>query len=73
MKFLELKTTENSRVFFNASAVAAVEEVPQSGRTEGFLRVYTAGYKFGVKEVTAEELLKALKAETASVPLGIKE
>lgn len=64
MEFIELKTTENSKVFFLKTAIAAIEEVPQTGRTEGFLRVYTSGYKFGIKEITAEELLKKLNATT---------
>tara|TARA_B100000749_G_C18450126_1_gene476022 strand:- start:19139 stop:19426 length:288 start_codon:yes stop_codon:yes gene_type:complete len=59
-KYLELKTTDNLTVWIKKDHVSAVEEVPSTSRSEGYVRVYVNGYKFNIKEKTAEEILSQL-------------
>lgn len=58
-KVIEVKTTDNQKLFLNPQLVAAVEEVPASVRVEAHSKVYSAGFKFLV-QLNAEELLTKL-------------
>ena len=48
--YFETQTTDNTRVFIRKDHVSAVEEIPSSTRTEGYTKLYVAGYSFGVQE-----------------------
>jgi hypothetical protein len=57
--YVEVKTTDNQRVFLNPKLVVACEAVPPSARAQGHTRVYAGGFKFSVQE-EMPELLKKL-------------
>ena len=57
--YIEVKTTDNLRVFINPKLVAACEAVPASARVEGHTKIYSGGFKFSVQE-EMPELLKKL-------------
>ena len=62
--YLELRTTENTRVFIRRTHVSAVEEILASARAEGFLKLYVSGYAFHIKK-ELPELMKLLATEPA--------
>ncbi|MES3037095.1 MAG: hypothetical protein V4736_04235 [Bdellovibrionota bacterium] len=59
---VELKTMDNTKVSFLRGNVGAVEEIPASSRTEGYIKVYVSGYAFQIA-MTYEEVLKVIYGE----------
>ena len=57
--YIEVKTTDNQRLFLNPNLVSAVEAAQSSARVEGHTKVYSGGFKFLVQE-EMPELLKKL-------------
>lgn len=55
--FMSIKTKENTLAHFQISLIAVVEEIPGSARTEGYLKLYTAGYHF-ILPLSAKEALQ---------------
>ena len=55
--FLELTTTENTTVWIKRDLVSAIEEVPGTSRSEGYVSVYAGGYKFNIKDTDVKEVL----------------
>jgi len=58
-KFVEFKTVDNTKVRFQKSNIAAVEEIPASARSEGYVKIFVAGFAFSVR-LTLEEVMKAI-------------
>lgn len=63
MKLVEVKTTDNLKIWLNPDQVSALEEVPSSARVEGHTKVYSGGFKFLVQEELAG-LIKKLGFQT---------
>lgn len=57
-KFIELKTTDNQKLYVRPKSIGAFEVVTPSSRVEGHLKVYVGGFKFLVKEEEADFLAK---------------
>jgi hypothetical protein len=58
--FLEIKTIDNTRVKIQKSNVGAIEEIPASARTEGYIKVYVEGFSFSVR-MTLDEFMKLIQ------------
>ena len=59
-EYFEAITLENTKVFIRKDHVSAIEEIPGTARTEPYLKLYIAGYHFGLK-MKKTELLEILK------------
>lgn len=57
--YIKLKTVDNTTVWLRKEQIAGIEEIPASSRTEGYLKLYVAGYSFGV-QMDIEEFLKLI-------------
>jgi len=57
-KFLELKTTDNSKIIVRKDAVAVLEESPASSRVEGHVKMFVAGFKFSVQGTSKDIVLQ---------------
>ena len=60
-EFVEVKTTDNTTVLLRIDQIAGIEEIPSSQRSEGYLKLYVAGYSFGVK-IDLEEFKKKIES-----------
>lgn len=60
--FVEVTTTDNTTTLLKVDQIAAIEEVHASKRAEGYLKIYVAGYSFGIKMDKAE-FLKLIEGE----------
>ncbi len=59
--FLELKTTDNQKVWIRKDAVEALEEQPSTARAPGHMKVYLGSYKFLILDHTPDELIKKIE------------
>lgn len=57
-KYIELITTENTKVYVKKSSIDVVEEVPGTARSQGYTRMYISGYRFSIKDKTPQELIE---------------
>jgi hypothetical protein len=57
--FIEIKTIDNTRVKIQKANIGAIEEIPSSARTEGYIKVYVEGFSFSVR-MTLDEFTKLL-------------
>ena len=58
-EFVELTSTDNTKVFVRKRSVAALEVVTPSARVEGHIKLYTAGFKFLIQG-EIQELMRNL-------------
>ena len=57
--FVELITTDNTKVFIRKESIDGIEEISGSARTEAVLKIYVKGFSFKLK-TTFEELKQKL-------------
>ena len=58
-EYVELKTMDNTKVRFLRKNVGAIEEIPASARTEGYIKVYVGGFAFQIA-MEFDEVTKAI-------------
>jgi hypothetical protein len=58
-EFVEVTSTDNQKLYVRKELVGALEVVTPSARVEGHIKLYTAGFKFLIKD-EIEELLRKL-------------
>lgn len=57
--YIEVKTIENTRVRIQKSNIGAIEEIPTTARSEGYIKIYVEGFAFNVR-MTFEEVMKVI-------------
>jgi hypothetical protein len=64
-KYIQVTTTDNTQVILRIDQIAGVEEIPSTHRSEGYLKLYVAGYSFSVKteNTDLQTFLKNLEEE----------
>lgn len=62
--FIELKTKDNSVVYFRKSHISAIEEITTKKFDENFVKIYLSGYSFSVL-ASAEEVFEKIKNTTS--------
>lgn len=58
-EYVAFKTIENTRVQVQKKNIGAVEEIPATARSEGYVKIYVAGFSFNVR-MTLEEVQRAI-------------
>lgn len=57
--YIQLTTLDNTTVYINKSLIGGIEEIPATSRSEAYLKLYTAGFKFMVK-ISFDELIQKI-------------
>ncbi|MCB0412697.1 MAG: hypothetical protein KDD50_00085 [Bdellovibrionales bacterium] len=58
--YIDLITTDNTKVSIKKESIDGIEEIHGSARVEPYCKIYVRGYSFNIK-MTAEDLKKLIQ------------
>jgi hypothetical protein len=62
MNYFEVRTIENTHVRIRKDHVSAIEEIPPTARSPGYLKLYISGYSFNVSLEFKDKVIREVGA-----------